>query len=345
MIEYLSEYFCNKPFEFLEVNEEGNVFCCCPGWLPRSIGNLKQNTVEEIWNSDFAIDIRASIIDGSFKYCDKNECPLIGNHSLPHRRSISNPYILKVMKGRVTVLDTMPKIIELSYDRTCNLSCPSCRTSSIIIDNKEYIEKIELQERLLKSVLEHAELLIITGSGDPFASRLYRTLLESFDFQNYPKLKIHLMTNGQLLTPKMWERIQNSHKLIKSIQISIDAASKETYCRLRPGGDFHHLLSNLEFIQSLKKSGFIEFVSIDFVVQNLNYREMESFVELGKFFEFDRVGFSSIRNWGTFSADIFSIRAVHTKIHPEYQKFLEIIRKSVFRDPIVDLGNLSYLQN
>ena len=341
MVKDISERFCEKPFEFFEVNERGDVFCCCPGWLPTPIGNLKNNDLTDIWNSDTAKDIRTSILDGSFKYCRAKECPLIGNDTLPYRKDVSDPYLKEVIQKKLIVLDKKPKTLGLSYDRSCNLVCPSCRTSKIMIEGEEYSEKHKLQNRLLETGLNDAELLIITGAGDPFASKLYRELLATLDADKYPKLRIHLMTNGQLFTPRSWEKWYKVHKSIKSIQISIDAASEETYQLLRCGGDFKRLLVNLEFIMSLRKQSIFELVSIDFVVQQLNYKNMKDFIKLGKYFDVDRVGFAGIRNWGTFNPEAFYGHSIHLPTHPEHQQFLELIRDPIFKEPLVDMGNLT----
>ena len=79
-------------------------------------------------------------------------------------------------------------------------------------------------------------ILSITGSGDPFASRVYRDLLHSLDGRDFPNLEIALQTNGVLLTPRNWERMKRVHGNISSIIISFDAASEATYNVTRRGG-------------------------------------------------------------------------------------------------------------
>jgi tetratricopeptide (TPR) repeat protein len=337
----LSRRFCAKPFEFFELTANGDVFCCCPGWLPKPIGNLSTSDLMDIWNSHTAIDIRASILDGSFKYCLIKECPMIGNGTLPYKKDVSDPDLKEIIEKGLTVLKKKPKVLNLAYDRSCNLSCPSCRTEQIMINGKEYDEKRQLQDRLLAAGLDDAKELIVTGSGDPFASKLYRKLLATLDSDKYPNLIVHLITNGQLFTLQAWEQWHKIHSSIKMIQISIDAASVETYRIVRRGGDFQRLLVNLEFISSLKRKGAFYWVSLEFVVQKANYKEMKDFVELGKRFGFDKVSFAGIRNWGTFGKEEFRLQTVHDPNHPEYHQFLEVLKDPLFKDPIVNLGNLT----
>jgi hypothetical protein len=82
---YLKESFCDWPFRKLEVATGGACYLCCPGWLPLTVGNVKQQSFEQIWNSQPAKDIREAIVDGSFRFCSKIHCPSIANRQLPKR--------------------------------------------------------------------------------------------------------------------------------------------------------------------------------------------------------------------------------------------------------------------
>ena len=337
----LANRFCAKPFEFFEVASNGDALCCCWQWLPKTIGNLHDNDLMEIWNSESIREIRASILDGSFKYCREKVCPEIQNGGLPYRNEISDPDLQEIIRNGSTVLKKKPKMLNLAYDRSCNLSCPSCRTEQIVIKGKEYDEKHHLQERLLADGLEDARTLVVTGSGDPFASKLYRDLLTNLDAEEYPQLRVKLMTNGQLFTPQAWEKWKKSHKLIVEVQVSMDAASEETYRIVRRGGNFQNLLVNLEFIATLRRQGDLEWVRTDFVVQKTNYKEMKAYVEFSKHFGFDVAGFSMINNWGTFGPEEFDVQTIHNPAHPEHHQFLEVLKDPIFDDPIVYLGNLT----
>jgi len=156
--------------------------------------------------------------------------------------------------------------------------------------------------------------------------------------------RIHLQTNGLLWTAKTWSKISNDiQPLIKSAEISIDAASSKTYSVNRRDGSFKKLLENLEFISKLRKNGPLELVTISMVVQENNFMEMPDFVYLGKRYDFDRVYFSQLVNWGTFFEKEFENRAIHSRAHPRYSEFVQLLKGEIFHDPIVDLGNLTLI--
>lgn len=208
-------------------------------------------------------------------------------------------------------------------------------------------DEIELiQEKLNGGALKHAKTLYITGSGDPFGSPFFRTWLQTMKRSDIPALvKIHLHTNGLLWTRRVWATIPDEIKtLIRSAEISIDAATSASYAVNRRGGEFERLLENLEFISSeLRPHGPLEWLGISMVVQQNNFHEMPDFVRLGKRFNVDTVYFSHLVNWGTFTDAEYRSRAVHLPEHIEHQQFVEKLGALIFDDPVVNLGNLGPL--
>ena len=74
--------------------------------------------------------------------------------------------------------------------------------------------------------------------------------------------------------------LENVHKFIKSAEISVDAATKDTYENYtRLGGKWEDIQHNLRFIATLPN---LEYVTMSFVVQNANYKEMEMFYKMSE---------------------------------------------------------------
>lgn len=341
--------FCSNPFQWFEVsegNEKADVFLCCPAWLRMSIGNLRHESVAEIWNGTKAQEIRRSILDGSFRYCDRDICPFLQTTTGPVQpiETVEDEDLLDVIERGLAILPYGPRKINCSYDKSCNLSCPSCR-SNIVVETKNQQLIDEIQKKIELEALPGAHYLHITGSGDPFGSPFFRKWLQSMDLDHMPNLRrIRLQTNGQLWEPNLWETIPAGIRhLIKEADISIDAASPATYSRNRRGGSFSTLLRNLAFIRALHSTGPIEWVGISMVVQENNFMEMADFVALGLRHDFDTIYFSKLDNWGTFTEKEFSARAVHLRAHPKHASFLELLNHPLFQDPRVCLGNLAGL--
>lgn len=342
--------FCSKPFRWFDVAPGegiGNVYLCCPWWLDTPAGNLQRQSVEEIWNGETAQEIRASILDGSFRYCNKSRCPALQNVVYPvqYVEDVTDEELKAVIADGLTVLPYGPRDLNCSYDLSCNLSCPSCRTQLIVEStNREQLDAI--RERLDAEALQSVEWLYITGSGDPFGSPHFRHWLRNMRRERMPRLKgIHLYTNGLLWTPEMWDSIPAEiREMILSTHVSIDAAEPETYALNRRGGSFDRLLESLGYISSLRADGPLQSMCISMVVQANNFEEMPKFVDLGRRFHTDRVFFSKLINWGAYSEEEYLDRAVHLPGHPRHAEFLDLIRGEVFDHELVDLGNLLELR-
>lgn len=334
------EKFCSRPFEHFEITSCGEVFLCCPAWLPIPVGSLKKDSVMEAWNSEVAAGIRKSILGGNYHFCRKNLCSPLQRNALPGRHEIADQYLREIIEGKVTILPNGPKKLVLGYDPTCNLFCPSCRTARFILTGDDFSIASMFQDKLRQG-LEDAELLVVAGNGEPFASRLYMELLTKIDPRKHPSLKVQLKTNAILFTPKNWDKLRDIQSAARSVHISIDAATPETYRVLRRGGEFSLLLDNLHFISNLRKDRKITNMEFYFVVQQGNYKEMKEFVKLGMKFGADLVVFNRINNWGTFTSKEFLARAVHYGEHPEHQQFLNIIDDPIFKEPVVNMGNIS----
>jgi len=339
--------FCSKPFEWFEVtqlNDRGTVYLCCPTWLSVPVGNLRTQSVQEIWNSPAAQELRQSILDGSFRFCDSGKCPYLQTSSGPVTtvHEVEDPDLKRAITDNLTRLPYGPKKVICTYDQSCNLSCPSCRTE-IIVEVRHRDEILDIQEKIRSQALKDADYLNITGSGDPFGSPFFRKWLRTMSKAEVPKLeRLHLHSNGILWTPRMWSTLSEAIRpMIKSAEISIDAATAETYSINRRGGRFEALLENLMFIQTLRREGPLQYVKISMVVQDNNFREMPEFVRLGQRLSFDAVYFSQLVNWGTFSDEEFRRRAVHRPEHPHYWEFVTLLQDPLFEAPIVDLGNLT----
>ena len=344
--------FCSKPFTWFEVSRgnlggEGDTFLCCPTWLPVPVGNLNQQSVSEVWNGSQAEAIRRSILDGTFAHCVRANCPHLqaGDGPVMPADAVTDPQLRSAIDNQLTVLPWGPRDINCSYDRSCNLSCPSCRAELIVeTAASDRIERI--QRRLTEEALGDARLLYITGSGDPFGSPYFRRWLQTMRRASMPQLeRIHLHTNGLLWTPARWASIPaDVRELITTADISIDAATAATYATNRRGGRFEVLLTNLAFVRELRTSGPLRHLSVSMTVQDNNVAEMRDFVRLGQHFAADTVYFGHLVDWGTYPPGGFEARAVHLPGHPRHHALVAMLADPVFAGPPVLLGNLSGLR-
>ena len=315
----LDRYICHSPFNYLEIHNN-DVYGCCPTWLPIVYGKTAE--LAGVWNGDVANKVRESVSDGSYRYCSKTECPYL---SRLINESDSTGFAEKSLVKQLTH-NTGPTTVNFSFDRSCNLSCESCRTS-VIMSNK--IE-VEFTEKTIKAVTElygdSIRTIYLCGNADPFASKSFRNFLINFDRTKFPNISnIHLHTNALLLTKELWDELAPIYNLLNTIEISVDAATKETYEKVRRGGNWETLLTNLEFISTLK----LRDVRVSFVVQDTNYLEMRDFHDMiMKIFKNKATTyFNKISNWGTYSEEQYLKKQIWSESHPQFNSFLEQLHK------------------
>jgi len=322
-----SKYICATPFGYTEVFDDKQ-FLCCPGWLKEDI--YETPSIKDNFNSEKSQKIRESILDGSYKYCDEKQCPHLS--AFKQNKFIDNRFVLKDKKS-LTQYKPISNIntINFCFDRSCNLQCPSCRSELINYLGKDR----DSVENKLKQVNEEMSTTIkrlyLSGSADPFYSKSFRQFLINFDPSKYPKMKtIHIHTNGLLWTDQLWERMKGIHKFVKSCEVSIDAATKDTYeKKVRIGGKWETLLKQLDFIINIPT---IKSYIFSFVVQDNNYKEMYSFYELiknlnWKFNKKFTVFFNHITNWGTYSEQQYLLKDVSNKSNELHTDFLLELKK------------------
>lgn len=351
--EILSKYVCTNPFNYLDVQSDSQ-WVCCPSWAniniaaethtPDPMSDQHHHDVASMqaWTSNAAVDIRKSVLDGTYKYCDHSVCPSL-SLLLSTGRATSNFIPIEIFKEKYNIADekdiisnpTLPETIVYGFDRSCNLKCPSCRPAVVPnddVDSIAHIKKIRQLAAIENCYSDSAKKLLITGSGDPFYSKLYRDYLINFDETKYPNLEeIQIITNGILLTEKMWNSLR-AKKYIKTIEISIDAASKHTYEHVtRLNGDWDRLLENINF---LKTQPDIKLMIFSMVVSENNFIEVIKFYELitelmlGSPMEYV-INYRQIVHWSSGAYSKLQIRqlSIFDQNHPRHVEFIPEIKK------------------
>lgn len=354
--DYLATRFCPAPWENMEITswgtepeQTGDVYFCCPSWLPLKVGNAREQSVEAILTSPVAQEVRKSILDGSFRYCSRIHCNLISGRLLPSREAVltsssakSNPASGKLTVEQLYPADMIkgPLEVTLSYDRSCNLACPSCRTDYYIAPKKQQEELQRFYDESVKNVVKDARLIYMDGAGEAFFSKHSREVLKSLNRQDYPALKFRFLTNGQLLDRRTYEHFDLRGRL-ERVDISIDAARPETFAVIRKGGTLSRLLENLEFLDRLRQQEDEKFMlTFRYVVSALNYKEIPEVIRLARWFHLDMVEFAVIRQWGHFSPEEARRMFVFNPAHPEYLAFVAVLSAPELDDPIVNLGSV-----
>ncbi|HJN34171.1 MAG TPA: hypothetical protein QF700_08650 [Prochlorococcus sp.] len=348
-----NEYICGIPFTEMQlktISREETMTFCCLQWSPYLMGSIDFKTHEDVWNGAAAKEFRKSILDGSYKYCNKRLCSIFNNakHNMISRNSLDNPgavnlpdqrlaprlrkasnLIAEQLKKPVPTHIDRPRHIFIAYDEGCNLACPSCRTHIKKIPKDKKDEMDDLFERIVRPLVTSGPtLLTASGHGDPLGSKHLREKLSSLHGNEYKDLRINLQTNGLLLNFSGWQTISSISSNIEDVRISIDAATKETYEVVRFPGVWDDLMNSLN-VTVAKRDEFNFRLVINFCIQDLNFREIQRFAELGDSLKVDRINFQHLVNWGTYSPDDYKRRNVVDPLHPNHREFKDLLISTV----------------
>jgi len=304
---------CPRPFDTITIDKNGNCYACeCSGWLPKAIGNLQIQEIQTILDSHASDEIQKSIVNGSYKYCDEKLC----SYLLDTRPETKN-WKIKTPTRKL-------KHIRLGIDDSCNLSCPSCRLAQVFEKRGTRLRsRTRMADKIIRYLeqIDHDITVHLGSDGDPFASLVYRYFLRKCPRRK--NIYFSVQTNGLLLY-KMYNKNKWMFDQLKELGLSIDGCERETYEKLRRGGKFDKLCSNLDFIYRIKDKYNFRLV-FHCVVQKTNYREMTKYVDFARLYGADRVWFNRIVDWKTYNN--FSSHDVADKGNKQYKAFMEELSK------------------
>jgi len=208
----------------------------------------------------------------------------------------------KVASGIIT-RKTLTGPIEVSADltRKCTLDCLMCWWWSPLVKKRPSLKwaNQEMDYELFKELIQdlkkiRVKRIILGGQGEPF---LYSKLLEAIEITKEAGIEVALITSGFFLNEKKIRAIFDLR--IDCIDISLQAATAETYLKIHPGqkeDTFKRIKNQLILLSKLKESfnRMVPKVRIIHVICNLNYQETVEVIELAKEVGADSIGFKRI---------------------------------------------------
>ena len=120
---------CKVPFTYFEILARGDITACCFSWLPVEVGNILTDSTEDIINNIDRIRIQNNMKNSLFNDCN-DLCPTL-NSLLSFDCS---PHNIVPIQELDNAIKKSPISIGFTYDRSCNLQCPSCRNNLIMWD-------------------------------------------------------------------------------------------------------------------------------------------------------------------------------------------------------------------
>lgn len=304
---------CETPFLHSQIDCEGNVYTCCTAYMGIPIGNMFESDFEKIWKSDIARIIRLSILNKTFCFCNLKNCSNIDLREESRTEEFAGEYKYEYK------IESYPQMLNISIDDTCNLNCKFCKLNkkkdTIIFEERKW-----LAEKII-DIMPNIEKIYLAGIGEVFFSPIYRLLLNKK--RATKGVEINIVTNLMLFQEKDIELLQLNYNKI-NIYVSIDAATKETYEKIRIGANYEKLLINLEKLKRAREEGKIGRLVLRFLVQIENYKEMHEFIKLAIYYKADQVDFMHMIDCGVYSREEYyekSMLDTNGMLRGEFQEY------------------------
>lgn len=346
---WLSQRFCSNPFDRIETQPNQDIHFCPAAWQPAAIGSLSDDP-ETAWNSPKAQEIRRSILEGDFSHCCRPECPRIAGRDLPKREEILSSkkpssevaYYQEIIRSGKTYLEKPPTCASLGHDLSSNTASPVRGTEPVQLKKYDADRLDWIFNEPYTRFLSQTDRITIGRDGEPFASRHFLSFLKTYCREAEPRKALDLHTNGLLLTEAVWNRLDLwGH--VGSVRVSVDAATPETYGKLRPGQQLAQLMPNLYFLGHLRRLKVIDEFQMVFVIRQENYTEMPDFARLARRVGSTGILFRRMRDWREFDEETGREKDIADPRHAEYEQLQLILEDPVLKASDVEVEGLALM--
>lgn len=287
---------CLMPWQSLMIDVTGKVQpCAYRGNYTNTenaepLGNLNEQTLEEIWNGPVAQRVRSCMASGDLEGAGCGKCLCISqgqalglDYDLDAPTAPSSPYtanlalkVDEVLSG-ATVCESRPTVLYHTPDHRCNLFCQHCYQN---LSRKASITNKDNEAGLLDLVPYLTR--VVAGGGEPLILPFWRRFLASPAKEQNPHLNFSTTTNATILRDDVLRDIADFNKI--SIIISLDGATKKTFETIRRPAKWETFLENARKLRALcseKRS----FFSFNISTMKGNMRELPDFVRFCAEFE------------------------------------------------------------
>jgi len=303
--------FCTQPFQNIEIDWNFYVYTCCPFYNNHYyIGNILNESLEEIWNSERVQKLRQNILNGDFSLCNLGTCTYCKEMDID--KSQYSP-----------ICTNYPKTVWLDYDRFCNAKCIICRDKHILNDKEKVEEYNKIAEKNILPILKSAEIVQVNGSGETFYSEHSLYVIKRIR-ELYPNIKFSITTNGLLCNKQKIHELGLQGKIDK-LYLSVHAATDKTYKKITRAGSLKIVLENVRQLKEMQKNGEIGHMEFVFIVSSLNYKEIPLFLEITSEFEIRTIFRNYVKMPDTEMGDNYQKYYIFDEKHKDFKKFKKVL--------------------
>lgn len=248
----MAKPFCSLPWSGLHINQELNVYyCCIMAQDGNQLGNLRNNTLEEILAGPAAVEVRQEFLQGKIPQRCKYAC---GTRTGDIVLDITADEKADIIENQRTQYQCIHSA-DIRSSNLCTMDCVYCSSmwSSTIAkrDNEPWLmidaDKMRNYQQYIDDIdLTKCRRLYLAG-GEPLLMKEYISLLQQV-LKHNPKCIVQVNTGLSTLNTPVYKLLNQLHNV--SWIVSVDNTDPVQFEYIRHGNNWNNFLRNLETIQS-----------------------------------------------------------------------------------------------
>lgn len=263
----MSKTFCILPFINVYLERNGDYIACGESQPVDATSNISTSTIDEAWNDTYFKNLRKDLLNGV--KCDNCKvCWMAEERGMvSDRMEVNDSYKNMYPEVIAEVMPSLPVILGIKSDDTCNLKCIMCnqyQSSQHAKEVSEFKEQgIQVPKWLtvideiykgrfyaddyvianLDKLLQNQIKLEIQG-GEPLISPTTHKLLDYCIANNYTDFELSMTINLTSLTDSMLDKLTKFPN--KKLWISWDHIEDEKFRYIRYPASYPVFLKNLD---------------------------------------------------------------------------------------------------
>jgi radical SAM protein with 4Fe4S-binding SPASM domain len=342
-----SETFCMLPWMHMHAFPDGRVYPCCLAEYFHPVGDLRKNTMREVWNQPKYKAMRVNMLaDRPCVECTK--CYEQERHGAFSMRNDANRnYGHMIKEVNQTQADGTHDEFKIRYwdvrfSNLCNFRCRSCGP---IFSSNWYSDHVKLYNRkpdvlgrdmerveyaagdedsMERQMVEHVPYLeqVYFAGGEPLIMKEHYTLLEKLIEAGKTDIRLQYNTNFSELAFKdkhvfeYWRHFKNV-----SVGASLDGMGAQAEL-IRKGADWRQTVDNRE--RMMREVPHVDFY-VSSTVSSMNVLHVLKFHK-----EWTRLGLINAKDWNInlcqspdwYRPDIFPSWFKEQEIYPAYEEHI-----------------------
>jgi MoaA/NifB/PqqE/SkfB family radical SAM enzyme len=249
--------FCSLPWGGIHINQELDVFFCCLMASPENtLGNLRDQTLPEILNSDAAREVRQEFLDGVIPKRCKRACGTRTGNIVNDFTAEEQQLVVETNQLEPTDLHAA----DIRSSNLCTLDCVYCNPlwSSTIAKREglDHLIPTAENQRSYQQYISNIDIIncrrLFLAGGEPLLMKEYTGILNKIIDHN-PECKIDVNTGLSIIDTPVFELL----KKIKNVSwiVSVDTTDPDKFAYIRHGNTWNNFLNNLNVIKSIPGHG------------------------------------------------------------------------------------------